>query len=204
VTRVRRVSLLCVLAVALAACSGGASNSSSPAPPTTTMARNVGVPGTSSAPGCPTFAGSTVRAESFGPRPLGLLTDATAGEAGCLDQVTFFFRSLGDGVAPGYVVEYAHPPFMDGDPPRQISMDGAAFLSVTMLPAATVDVSTDDHKRTYFGNLFLQYGAHHHLVLVRKLVDVPGGVRWIIALDAERPFLVDSAVDPTRITVYIG
>jgi hypothetical protein len=41
-------------------------------------------------------------------------------------------------------------------------------------------------------------------VLVRKFVDVPGAVRWVIALDAERPFLVDSAVDPTRITVYIG
>jgi len=145
-----------------------------------------------------------VRAESFGPRPMGLLTDANAGAVGCLDQVTFFFRSLGDGVPPGYIVEYAHPPFTDGDPPRQVPVDGAAFLSVTMLPAASVDVSTPDHKPTYFGNLFLQYGDHHHLVEVRKLVDVPGGVRWVIALDAERPFLVDSAVGPTRITVYIG
>ena len=135
---------------------------------------------------------------------MGLLTDATAGETGCLDQVTFFFRSLGDGVPPGYVVEYARPPFTDGAPPRQVPMDGAAFLSVTISPRASVDVSTEDHKRTYFGNLLLQYGEHHHLVVVRKFADVPGGVRWVIALDAERPFLVDSAVDPTRITVYIG
>ena len=145
-----------------------------------------------------------MRAESFGPRPVGLLTDATAGEAGCLDQVTFFFRSLGDGMPPGYVVEYTAPPFSDGEPPRQIALNGAAFLSVTISPAASVDITTEDHKRTYFGNLLLQYGEHHHLVLVRKFVDVPGAVRWVIALDAERPFLVDSAVDPTRITVYIG
>jgi len=92
----------------------------------------------------------------------------------------------------------------DGEPPREVALNGEAFLSVTISPAASVDVSTEDHKRTYFGNLLLQYGEHHHLVLVRKFVDVLGAVRWVIALDAERPFLVDSAVDPTRITVYIG
>jgi hypothetical protein len=200
---VRRVSFLCALAVALAACSGGASDTSSPTPPSTTTAAADGV-GTPPASGCPTFSGGTARAESYGSRPIGLLTDATAGQAGCLDQVTFFFRSLGDGIPPGYVVEYADPPFRDGEPARQIPVDGAAFLSVTISPAASVDVSTEDHKRTYFGNLLLQYGEHHHLVLVRKFVDVPGAVRWLIALDAERPFLVDSAVDPTRITVYIG
>jgi hypothetical protein len=29
-------------------------------------------------------------------------------------------------------------------------------------------------------------------------------VRWVIALDTKRPFLVDSAANPTRISVYIG
>ena len=50
----------------------------------------------------------------------------------------------------------------------------------------------------------LRYDDHHHLVLVRKLDDALGTVRWVIALDGKRPFLVDSAADPTRISVYIG
>jgi hypothetical protein len=197
VTRVRRALLVCVLAVALGACSNGSSQTS---PPTTTS------PAAGPAPSgaCPTFQGTMAPANSSGARPVGLLTDATAGESGCLDQVTFFFRSLGDGTPPGYAVDYQDPPFSIGDPPRQVTPDGSAFLSVTMTPAASVDVTRDDHRQTYAGSLLLEYGAHHHLVVVEKLDDSLASVHWVIALDEKRPFLVDSAVNPTRITVYIG
>jgi hypothetical protein len=145
-----------------------------------------------------------LRAESSGARPAGLLTDADAGVAGCLDRVTFVFQSLGGGMSPGYVVEYMDPPFSDGDPPREVTLDGTAFLAVTISPAASVDVTKEDRPQTYVGNLLLQYTDHHHLVLVRKFDDGFGTVRWVIALDEKRPFLVDSATDPPRITVYIG
>lgn len=145
-----------------------------------------------------------LRAASVGARPIGLLTDATAGVAGCLDVVTFTFQSLGSGTPPGYVVEYKEPPFSDGDPPREISLDGGAFLSVVISPASSVDITKEDTPRTYFGNLLLQYGDHHHLVVVRKFDDVLGTVQWVIGLDGKRPFLVDSATNPTRISVYIG
>jgi hypothetical protein len=194
---VRLVLLACVFALALGACDRGSSQTSSAATSTTTVAPAPAGP-------CPTFHGTTARAESVGSRPLGLLTDATAGAAGCLDQVTFTFRSVGSVTPPGYVVEYQTPPFSNGDPPRAVTLDGSAFLSVTIAPAASVDVTQEDQPRTYFGNLLLQYGEHHHLVLVEKFDDSLGAVRWVIALDAKRPFVVDSATDPTRITVYIG
>jgi len=193
---VRTVLVACVLALALGACDSGSA-------PTSSTTSTSGVAGVPAGP-CPTFHGTTARAQSVGPRPLGLLTDATAGVAGCLDQVTFTFRSVGGVTPPGYVVEYKDPPFADGDPPVPVSLEGDAFLSVVISPAASFDVTQEDRPRTYFGNLLLNYDEHHHFVLVRKFDDSLGSVRWVIALDGKRPFVVDSAADPTRITVYIG
>jgi hypothetical protein len=195
---VRPLLLVCALALVLGGCDAGSSPGASS---TTTTATVVPEP---AAAACPLFHGTLTRAASDGARPIGLLTDATAGAAGCLDVVTFSFQSLGNGTPPGYVVEYKDPPFSDGDPPREISLDGAAFLSVSISPAASVDITKEDTPRTYSGNLLLQYGDHHHLVVVRKFDDVLGTVRWVIGLDARRPFLVDSAANPTRISIYIG
>ncbi len=192
----RPLLVVCVLALALGACDSGSSQTTS----ATTTSTAVGTPAGS----CPTFHGTTSRAASVGTRPIGLLTDATAGVAGCLDEVTFTFQSLGSGTPPGYVVEYKDPPFSDGDPPHEVPLDGVAFLAVTISPAASVDITQEDTPRTYFGNLLLQYEDHHHLVLVRKFDDLLGSVQWVIALDGKRPFLVDSAANPTRISIYIG
>jgi hypothetical protein len=198
-TAVRAAVVVSVLAFALAltACDSGTPGSASA--PTTTL----GAGATPAPPGpCEPFHGSTGRAQSVGERPPGLLTDASAGAIGCLDQVTFLFQSLGNGTPPGYVVEYKDPPFTDGD--VEVSLDGSAFLAVTIAPAASFDFTKEDAPPTYLGNLLLQYDDHHHLVLVRKFDDGLGTVEWVIALDGKRPFTVDSASDPTRITVYIG
>jgi hypothetical protein len=195
-----RCFVVCALASLAAACGGGGDSSTS-APTTTTTAPAVPVvqPDT-----CPTIHGTTTIAQSNGPRPPGLLTDADAGTEGCLDRVTFYFESLGDGTPPGYRVAYEDPPITDGDPPEEIALDGEAFLVVTITPASSFDTRLEDQPPTYLGGLLLEYGDHHHLVEVRKLDDALGSVRWVIALDGRRPFLVDSATDPTRISVYIG
>jgi hypothetical protein len=198
VVSLRAVLALVGLALVSCSCSAGSSRTA----PTTTAAAPVTQP-TTSAP-CPTFAGGTFPRRSYGARPVGLLTDASAGEEGCLDRVTFFFRSLGDGTPPGYLVQYQNPPFSTGDPPRAVTPNGAAFLAVNIARAASVDITQPAQPRTYLGNLFLQYGDHHHLVEIEKLDDALGTVRWVIALDIKRPFLVDSAANPTRISVYIS
>src|SRR5262245_51522197 len=129
--------VVCALALTAAACGGGndtsnASKRSDSSPTTTTVpVVPVALPDA-----CPTIHGTTTIAQSSGPRPPGLLTDADAGAEGCLDRVTFYFESLGDGTPPGYRVAYQDPPFTDGDPPEEIAVDGNAFLSVTISPAS--------------------------------------------------------------------
>jgi hypothetical protein len=205
-----KVGLVAVAALlcGVAACSGGGSNAASS---TSTTARPVTPPPSSAAPApppCAPFRGVTSELRSGEPRSPGLLTDASAGAAGCLDQVTFTFMSLGDGTPPGYDVKYKtdldQHPFMDGDPPAPISLPGSAFLVVTMTPASSTNPLQPDNPQTYLGDISLQYGDHHHLMIVRKLPDTAHSVRWVIGLDGTRPFLVDRAAEPTRITVYIG
>jgi hypothetical protein len=191
--------VVCALAAVASACGGG--DDSSTSVPSTSAAPVVPVAQSDT---CPTIHGTMTIAQSSGPRPPGLLTDADAGTEGCLDRVTFYFESLGDGTPPGYRVAYQDPPITDGDPPEEIAIDGEAFLSVTITPASSFDPRVEDQPPTYLGGLLLEYADHHHLVVVRKLDDALGTVRWVIALDGRRPFLVDSATDPTRITVYIG
>jgi hypothetical protein len=191
---------VCAFALLAGACSGGDSSSPSAAPSTTAPpAVGVALPDA-----CPTIHGTTTIAQSSGERPAGLLVDADAGTEGCLDRVTFYFESLGDGTPPGYRVAYQDPPITDGDPPEEIAIDGEAYLSVTITPASSVDPRVEDQPQTYLGGLVLEDGDRHHVVVVQKLDDSLGSVRWVIALDGRRPFLVDSASDPTRISVYIG
>jgi hypothetical protein len=196
---------LLLIAGAASACSTGGGNASTA--PTTV----VPAPGsTPPAPGpCATFRGAEAPRTSTGPTAPGLLTGATAGAVGCLDQVEFVFSSKGDGtaagagLAPGYDVQYVDPPFKDGDTP--ISIQGSAFLQVTMKPAATYDTTDPAHPtKTYTGPLLLRWNQHNHLEVVREMADTADGVVWIISLDGKRPFAVDAARDPTRITIWIG
>ena len=62
----------------------------------------------------------------------------------------------------------------------------------------------EEQPATYRGNLRLSYGENHHLEIVQKLPDVLGAIEWVIGLDSERPFVVDSAAGPPRVSVYIG
>jgi hypothetical protein len=205
--------LVAVAMVSLAACQGGggetaSTGTSTTAPattaPATTAPADATVPGT-----CPGFRGASTALASVGATAAAVLVGADAGAAGCLDQVTFTFRSLGNGngLPPGYVVQYKDPaqePFLDGDPPVAISLPGAAFLVVTMSPALSVDPFVEGMPSTYDGNLSLEYGEHSHLQIVRKLPDGQNTVVWVIGLDSVRPFRVDRAEDPPRVTVYIG
>jgi len=166
------------------------------------------VAGTAASDTCPGFSGSTSMLKSRGPSAPAVLVDATAGVQRCLDAVTLTFRSLGNGTPPPrYTVRYQDParePFLDGDPPSPISLPGAAFLVVRVRPTSSVDPFAADAPPTYTGNLSLDYGDHHHLQIVRELPDAKGAVVWAIGLDGVRPFRVDRAQNPPRVTVLIG
>jgi hypothetical protein len=212
------VAALLAAVLALAACSGGSGGGSGQAAAsrTTATTATTAAPGTTlpgSSDTCPTFHGATTSLTSSGPTAPAFLVDAVAGVQGCLDAVTFTFQTRGDGTPPGYTVRYrdqTKEPFQDGDPPSDIQIDGAATLFVSMAPATSVDTTVPDNpQQTYTGNLSLSYGDHHHLVIVRELPDAkdPAGqdtVNWVIGLDSARPFRVDRAEDPPRVTILIG
>jgi hypothetical protein len=220
-SRVRALAatvFLLASSLGVAACTGGgsdggaaaSSSTSTTATPVTTLAGGSDL--------CPWFHGSTTSLTSSGPTAPAFLVDATAGAQGCLDVVTFTFRTRGDGTPPGYAVRYRDQdkePFQDGDPPTDIHVDGAATLFVSIAPAASVDTSVPDSpQQTYTGNLSLSYGDHHHLEIVRELPDGkdPAGqdtVNWVIGLDSVRPFRVDRSRDPTypgitHVAILIG
>ena len=202
-----------VLALVLAACSGGSGGSGGSddaSRATTTSALPTTLAGGSDL--CPWFRGATTQLTSVGPTAPGFLTDATAGAQGCLDVVTFTFQTPGDGTPPGYTVSYRDPqkdPFRDGDPPSPIDVPGNAFLAVTISPALSSNPLVEGDPSTYLGNLALQYGDHHHLEIVRELpdgttADGQDTVNWVIGLDGVRPFRVDRAANPTRVMILIG
>jgi hypothetical protein len=206
------VALLGVSTWGLAACSGGggdeASSSTTTTPPTTAAPVTTVIGGSDS---CAAFHGSTTSLTSSGPTAPAFLTDATAGAQGCLDVVTLTFSTRGDGTPPGYTVGYHDAraePFKDGD--TEIDVPGSAHLLVSVAPAASTDTSVpDDPRQTYTGNLSLEYGDHHHLVIVRELPDGkdPAGqdsVNWAIGLDSVRPFRVDRVDNPPRVMILIG
>jgi hypothetical protein len=202
-----RCLVLGLAVLALAACSGRGADDASPASTTVATSVPTSRPAVVTAPTstCPGFVGSTTVLKSVGPTAPGSLIDAQAGAAGCLDQVTFTFNGV--GIPPGYTVGYENPdehPFLDGDPPTPIDLPGAAFLVVRITPALSVDPFSPNQARTYTGNLSLDYGAHQHLQIVRELPDTADTVVWVIGLDSVRPFRVDRAEDPKRVSVLIG
>ena len=196
----RIATLALGVACIVAACSSGGSDQTSSTTTTTAVAAPV------TDPSCPAFHGTTAARSSTGERPPSLLVDATAEMVGCLDRVSFEFESLGDGTPPGYRVAYrdvAAEPLLDADG-NEISLPGNAFLVVEIAPAASNDPRVEDQPATYRGNLRLSYGDNHHLEIVQKLPDAAGAVVWVIGLDSEQPFVVDSAAGPPRVNVYIG
>ncbi|MFI5046471.1 MAG: hypothetical protein ACHQIG_05360 [Acidimicrobiia bacterium] len=196
----RLVACALVVACCAGACSSG--SSSTTAAPTNTTAPGAPAPD----PTCTEFHGTEGPLQSYGDRPEGLLVDAYVEEVGCLDRVTFEFKSLGDGTPPGYTVTSRD---LDRDPlinsvGGAIELPAKAGIIVELKPARSTDARLPDNPPTYRGNLRLSYGATHHIDIVQELDDTADGLVWVIGLDAARPFVVDSAMSPTRVSIYIG
>jgi hypothetical protein len=197
--RLGALALLVVCCACTSACSAGTDDAAAPA---STTLPGAAVPD----PACAPFRGTEGPLTSSGERPEALLVDAFVEQVGCLDRVTFEFESLGDGTPPRYTVGYRdleQDPLLDagGQP---VAWPASTALVVAMSPARSTDPRVEDQPPTYSGNLRLAYGATHHIQIVQKLDDADGAVRWAIGLDTVRPFIVDSAVGPTRVNVYIG
>ena len=196
----RLVACALVVVCCAGACSAGGDGGQAAGPTTTTLA------GPPPDPTCTAFHGTEGPLQSFGDRPQALLVDAGVQQVGCLDRVTFEFTSLGDGTPPGYSVTYRD---LDRDPllnaaGGEIQLPSSTALIVELKPARSVDTRLPDAPPSYRGPLRLSYGETHHIEVVFKLDDTADAVVWAIGVDSVRPYVVDSAMNPTRVSVYIG
>lgn len=208
-----RLALVAALAALLAvgtACTGG-DESSAPKRNADTAATRA-----DEGPGCEHIVASDGRRFRRPGTDLIYMVDAVAEPAVCYDKITFVFDP-GDSpdMPPGYLVEYRKPPFVEGINTTTEGFDEAkAYLYVEMQPTSTVDLRfAGSGRRTYRGNLRLSLDKKiEHTVIVEWLDKVEDltpedptddKIIWVIGLDEKRPFTVDSANQPPRISVLV-
>ena len=141
--------------------------------------------------------------------------DATA--TACYDKITFYF-SQGDGpdLPPGYTVEYRKEPFgLEGIPTSTGGFKEARAVLYIEIPHASATDNRNPPRltETYKGNLRLGLKGMKHTVIVEyisKVVDPTpfenpddAKIVWLIGLDERRPFTVDAANQPPRVSVLV-
>jgi hypothetical protein len=202
------VALACLVAVGAACAGGGGEATSADASKRSEHDREAG-------PGCNHIVASEGRRFRRPGKNLMYLSDAVAEPTVCYDKITFTF-DVGDGpdLPPGYVVEYRKPPFVQGiNTTTEGFKDAKAALYVEMQPTSTVDRRFAGSGRlTYRGNQRLALDGMKHTVIVEWLKDyedttpddpTDDKVIWVIGLDEKRPFTVDSANQPARVSIIV-
>lgn len=168
-------------------------------------------------PGCEFIVAGTERRFTQPLESIEYLQDAVAEPSTCYDRITFVFDP-GDGpdLPPGYSVEYREAPFgLEGIPTSTAGFkDADAVLYVEITPASTTDTRRPGRSvQTYQGNLRLRLADMGHTVIVEWIDKLPDDttpdditddkVIWLIGLDEKRPFTVDAANQPPRVSVLV-
>lgn len=132
---------------------------------------------------------------------ISLLREIGARRTQCGDEIVFRFAN----VAPGYTVQYERGPFTAGESGEPITIEGSAFLQITLAPASGVDLSKPDAPATYTGaSTILTHGATDHVREIRRLSDFEGQMVWVIGLDEVRPLTASTLEDPDRVMIDFG
>ena len=107
--------------------------------------------------------------------------------------------------ASGYFIQYEPGPFTVGESGEPITVEGSAFLQVTLAPASGVDLTKPDAPATYNGpSTILSHGSTDHVREIRRLSDFEGQMVWVIGLDGVRPFAASTLKDPGRVMIDFG
>ena len=200
--------------------SGGATTSSSESPSTsevgaTTTAGDDGTstsaaetstsaPAESTTVPCEGTGGGTDAVTSPLPSGMMLLTDVEIEAARpCVDTVTLKFRP-DVAEAPGFTLEYQDGPFSEAGSGAPVEVDGGAFLVLRMEPAAIADLSVETAPLTYEGPRDIAPDGTAHVVQMRLYDAFEGVVGWVIGIDGQQPFTVDTGTSPPSITISIG
>lgn len=138
-------------------------------------------------PGFPTAGGT----------PAGLVALRTGAGEGT-QRIVFEFD--GD-VAPGWQVGMEPLPVRQDPTGEPVTLSGTAALVVRMTPASTVNLADGSFAPIYSGARRLGIdgpGPAQELVLTG---DFEGLMTWVVGLDAQVPFAVDTLRSPARLVI---
>ena len=210
-------ALVLTLVAATAACGSSgshtasstvASTTTSPtvAPTTTTRVGATSVPSTPTTrpapppttrpvtgPCAPPVGGSVVPQSSPAPSDVMLLTSVGVATRGCTDTISFALDST-SSQKPGYTVAYQRGPFTQDASGKPISIQGNAFLVVTLQNATGFDFNTNRH--TYVGPLRFQPPNTAYVQDVVETGDFEAVTTWVIGVRDEVPFSVQATGAP--------
>jgi len=187
--------------LAVAGCGSGTTTSTSG---TTTSARaattTTGIgqsPVTTAGP--PTsVAYSTTPVSVAGQGGTALLTAVRTAAQTRFDRVTFEFANR----LPGYTVDFVPRPVLQDGSGTEVSVEGAAVLSIRMTPASGFDLSGGG-RATYTGPERIKASAPT-LVEVVQAGDFEGNLTWVAGVRSTSGFRVFTLDSPSRLVVDIN
>jgi hypothetical protein len=191
--------VFCAMSLVFAACGGGDER------PAGNQSTQTASPTAAPKP-CSVQGGSTESQRSQTKPTAAPLTDLRwepqqAGKHGC-PRIVFEFRDH----QPGYVVEYAKPPFSECGSGETVSTDSwgaTAFLRVRLEPSGSVDMESPDAAVTYKGSRDIDVGGRV-LKRMKVVCDFEAVFEWIVGLDARHDFSVFTLDDPARIVIDVS
>lgn len=187
---VTRLSVLVLLAFALAGCGSSKSSDQQPA---TTSPTSPPPMATTTTPSCQPLAGASLAPKKSAAQmsPVAVyLTGVSIDRQPCSGNVRFTFEG---SHASGYDVSYqpASTAKIEDASGKPVEVAGNAFLVVKLSPAMTAKIEGDQVKKTYTGPRTLT--GPEPVEAVVKTGDFESVVTWVIGLDRKRPFSVEAS-----------
>jgi hypothetical protein len=125
------------------------------------------------------------------------LKDVRAARHTTFDRFTLEF----DIAPPGYKVEYAQPPIFADPSGQEVTIDGTAFLQITIQGAVANYLQTGG--TTYTGPNELKPGLPS-LVDAKLTGDFEAVLTWVLGLSEETDFRVTAVDGPARLVIDVG
>jgi hypothetical protein len=182
----------CVLLLSASACSRDEEEPRVSAQPTATIASPTTTP-------CAVEGATTETRERAGEQ-FGPVTDVRQTEDGC-PRIVYEFKDA----VPGYKVAYAEGPFEEcgsGAEVNTATWNATAFLDVRLEPSGGPDIEGEGEPY-YKGprDIAVDGAVLKHM---KVICDFEGVVQWIVGLDAQHPFDVNTFEGPPRLVIDIS
>jgi hypothetical protein len=204
---IRLGAVVVVVGALTAACGGGGGDSKAVDAGSARTTTTTGASAPTGATGSASGAGTTCRLAAGGPTStpastsVALLTDLRAAvHEGC-DRIVFQFR---DGAVPGYSVEYKAGPFNKGESDEALEVQGHNYLVIRFDKAAGADLASPNALPTYTGPRSITNTGLTHVVEVVNSEDFEGILTWVVGLDSQRSFTVNTLSSPPRVVIDLS